>query len=489
LKDRVIRGNKIIHHHISSSIWSSIKEEFSVIAANSIWLLGNGQNINFWNDNWCGTTLADFFNLPAHISQHLTSTVSDYIVNGAWSFPPQLLQQFNFSSIIHRVIIPYDGPNDQLLWIHTDSGDLQLKDAYCFKFQQFQELPWAKLIWSSDIPPSKSLLVWRLMHDKVPTDEQLIRRGCYMPSMCSLCFKQAESTFHLFFDCSFAIALWSWLANCLNISLQFTSMEDMWKIPELQWSPQAKITIIAAIINLLNSIWNMRNQARFDNKKANVSAAISSIIANTSLSGNHTLKAASNSLRDFRVLKHFKVDIHAPKIPFVKEIIRNPPLPSWVKCNVDGASKGNPGQASCGGIFRNNFSDFLLCFAEPLGFDSSYHAELQGALRAIEVAHQMNWNKLWLETDSNLVVLAFTKPDIHVPWFLRNRWHNALILTRQMDFLVSHICREGNQVADVLANYGSSLSSIMFWQDLPLFIKNSFDKNKFGFANFRVVFV
>jgi hypothetical protein len=36
LKDRVIRGNKIIHHHISSSIWSSIKEEYSVIDENSI---------------------------------------------------------------------------------------------------------------------------------------------------------------------------------------------------------------------------------------------------------------------------------------------------------------------------------------------------------------------------------------------------------------------------------------------------------------------
>jgi hypothetical protein len=58
-----------------------------------------------------------------------------------------------------------------------------------------------------------------------------------------------------------------------------------------------------------------------------------------------------------------------------------------------------------------------------------------------------------------------------------------------MDFIVSHICREGNQVADDLANHGSSLGSIMFWQNLPLFAKNSFDKNKFGFANFRVVFV
>ncbi|PNX55100.1 ribonuclease H [Trifolium pratense] len=54
-----------------------------------------------------------------------------------------------------------------------DTGDLQLKEAYQFKHQQYQDLLWAKIIWSPDIPPSKSLLAWRLMHEKVLTDENL----------------------------------------------------------------------------------------------------------------------------------------------------------------------------------------------------------------------------------------------------------------------------------------------------------------------------
>jgi hypothetical protein len=82
--------------------------------------------------------------------------------------------------------------------MHIDDGDLQLKEAYVFKNQQFQELNWAKAIWSPDIPPSKSLLVWR-MHEKVPTDENLMSRGCYIPSMCNLCKAQVETSFHIFF--------------------------------------------------------------------------------------------------------------------------------------------------------------------------------------------------------------------------------------------------------------------------------------------------
>jgi ribonuclease HI len=488
LKDRVLRGKKPIQYRISSSIWSSVKEEFSVITDNAIWLLGNGEDINFWNDNWCGTTLVDFFNIPSQIGQNLSSSVSDYIVDGSWSFPPQLLQNYNFSIITQRVTIPLDAVQDNLVWMHTDSGNLQLKDAFLFKSQQLQDLHWANVIWSPDIPPSKSLFIWRLMHDKVPTDENLLRRGCFIPSMCSFCFKHDESSFHIFFECDFAIKLWSWLASCLDLNLQFTSFEDMWKVADLNWSPQCKITVIAAIVNLINTIWHVRNQVRFNNNRISLNAAVALITASTSLTGNNTKKVASNSIRDFIVLKHFKVCTHNPKTPIVKEIFWNPPLLNWVKCNIDGASKGNPGLSSCGGIFRNNEADFLLCFAEPLGFTSSYHAELQGALRAIEVAHQMNLNNLWLETDSSLVVLAFKNPDFLVTWSLRNRWQNVLTKLRQMNFIVSHICREGNQVADSLANYGLNLNSILFLHDLPLFVKNSFDRNKLGLANYRFSF-
>ncbi|GAU10152.1 hypothetical protein TSUD_423850 [Trifolium subterraneum] len=199
-----MRGKKFIHHHIFSSIWSSVKEEVPTILENSIWLLGNGEDINFWNDNWCGSILSEVFNIPSHISQALTSTVSDYLYNGQWNLPPQLAQHYSaLSFLVQKVTIPTVSNPDKLLWKHTDSGDLQLSDAYSFKLQPLQDLHWAKLIWSPDIPPSKSVLAWRLMHVKVPTDENLKISGCSLPSMCSLCCKSEESSFHIFFEFHF----------------------------------------------------------------------------------------------------------------------------------------------------------------------------------------------------------------------------------------------------------------------------------------------
>lgn len=215
-------------------------------------------------------------------------------------------------------------------------------------------------------------------------------------------------------------------------------------------------------------------------------SAISMIIANTALAGNTTKKTSTRSIRDFTVIKKFNVFVHHPKAPIIKEVIWHPPPQDWIKCNIDGASNGNPGNSACGGVFRDHEANFLSCFAEPLGITTSYLSELNGALRAVEIAHQMGWRNLWLETDSSLVVMAF-KSDSQVPWIIRNRWNNMKIKFKQMNCFVTHIYREGNEVADCLANHGLSLYSFTSWVDMPSFIGASFVKNLLGLPSFRFV--
>jgi hypothetical protein len=327
LKDKVFKKGRVIRHHIYSSIWSGIKDELEVVYENSVWLVGNGNNINFWMDSWCGEPLVDQLHIPAPTRSLLSSKVSDFIVNGQWSIPPQLSLMFNnLSSIISKVSIPMETTQDKFIWKHTDAGDLEFKQAYDFKLPQVQELHWAKRIWNVDIPPSKSFLVWRLMHEKLPTDENMMTRGCDIPSMCNFCNHHVETSFHIFFECQFAIKLWSWLAGCLNCTLQFTSMEDIWRLCDSNWSPQSKVTLTAAIINLLHTIWMVRNKARFNDTMINWRSAVSMIIVNTAMLGTNRKKLSSNSIREITFLKYFNITIHQPKDTFLKEVYWHPPL-------------------------------------------------------------------------------------------------------------------------------------------------------------------
>lgn len=274
-------------------------------------------------------------------------------------------------------------------FLYTTNGDLSLRDSYSFIKQPSTAFQWAKHIWSLDIPPSKSLVAWRVIHDKIPTDEKLQQRGCSFSSMCSLCSSNAETTFHLFFECKFSFMIWCWFASILDSAQHFQSIEDIWTICDRGWSPQCKFVIQATIVNIFSTVWYSRNQNRFHDTKSNWKLAINNIISAVN-PGNNTSKASNSFVKDLITLKKFYVNIHPPKPVSIKEVFWSPPYFDWIKCNTDGAATSIT--SACGGIFRDSNSNLLSCFAENLVGCSAYHAELSAVMKATdtEIASQRN---------------------------------------------------------------------------------------------------
>jgi len=60
LKRKVYIGRKAISYHIYSSICSSVKNENKVIDENCRWLIGSGENINFWLHPWFDDSMVSF---------------------------------------------------------------------------------------------------------------------------------------------------------------------------------------------------------------------------------------------------------------------------------------------------------------------------------------------------------------------------------------------------------------------------------------------
>jgi ribonuclease HI len=277
---------------------------------------------------------------------------------------------------------------------------------------------------------------------------------------------------------------WGWLGSCLNANCSFTSLDEALKLRISSWSPLCKLVVAATMVNCVYFIWYARNQVRFNDKKIHWKSIINLIIAAVSLSGNSSRLKAYSNISEFVLLQKFHVKMKFGMAPKIKEVIWQPPFLNWVKCNCDGASLGNTGISACGGIFRNADSSFLGAYAFNIGVSTSLKAEQIGAMIAIETAAFKGWSHLWLESDSMLVVHAFSSSKI-VPWPLRNRWNNCLLLISNMNFYVSHIFREGNHCADKLANLGLSLPNFTWWDCIPPVLLDDFGRNRLGMPYYR----
>jgi ribonuclease HI len=107
-------------------------------------------------------------------------------------------------------------------------------------------------------------------------------------------------------------------------------------------------------------------------------------------------------------------------------------------------------------------------------------------MTAMEIAASKEWNNLWIETDSELLVLAFKFAKL-VCWSLSNRWFNCLKISSNRNIMVSHIYREDNHCANGLAKVGLNLNSCIIWNEIPLEIRDGYDSNRFGKPFFRFV--
>lgn len=71
----------------------------------------------------------------------------------------------------------------------------------------------------------------------------------------------------------------------------------------------------------------------------------------------------------------------------------SPPL-GKIKLNIDGCSKGDPGQACAGGILRNEKGEWILGFVVNLGVTTVTQAELRALWVGIRLSKAMTVNVL-----------------------------------------------------------------------------------------------
>jgi len=103
--------------------------------------------------------------------------------------------------------------HDHLVWRKDPTGIFSVKSAYSIlaNHQDIGEMKGVfSTLWQAKASPKVLLTAWRVLHDRLPTRDNLSRRGVPVISpLCPFCNQSEESSQHLFLDCAFAQQVWS----------------------------------------------------------------------------------------------------------------------------------------------------------------------------------------------------------------------------------------------------------------------------------------
>jgi len=96
-----------------------------------------------------------------------------------------------------------------------------------------------------------------------------------------------------------------------------------------------------------------------------------------------------NDMLDFNVINFFGINNRIGKVLRSLSVRWEFPSSSWVKINNDKATRGYPGLATCGGIFRGSVGEFIGVFSTFLEVQIIMVAEFYGVIHAMEEAQKM----------------------------------------------------------------------------------------------------
>ncbi|XP_028188880.1 uncharacterized protein LOC114375302 [Glycine soja] len=261
-----------------------------------LWKLGSGDQILFGEDSWVGDgiTLKDKYPELYQISSQKFQTVESMGSFGEAGWEWEFSRRRNLfdnelgraSAFIEQAttLSPNAALKDYWVWGADPKGIFTTSTAYlCIKGDQpighlnrgFSQL------WEIKVPPRALSFAWRLLWDRLPTKENLIRRQVVIENdLCTFCQSQVKSASHLFFTCKKFMPMWwefnSWVKedrvmHCRpgdKFSQHFSLAGS--RDSNRKW----KIWWIAATI----SIWNLRNDIIFKNQPFVISKLVDNAI-------------------------------------------------------------------------------------------------------------------------------------------------------------------------------------------------------------------
>jgi len=261
---------------------------------------------------------------------------------------------------------------------------------------------WNKL-WKIKTIPRHTHLAWRMLHNRLPVKECLVKRGVDFIPLCSFCDQHRETLDHLFMYCEWSRSYW--FCSQLGISHQNFGSDSCNFIPWLEkvlMHEDAETTRL--VLSLCYVLWNVRNKRCFEGLELP-----DPVTCANQANKNVIIFNQSNALN----LQQQILPIPSPQ----SNIRWTLPPAGWYELNVDAAGPTPDGVWGLAAVIRD--ADGVIaaasCCQKQL-FPNSDIAELMALKHGLKFARDMIFLNLIAEADSLNAIESITVKKINSPY-------------------------------------------------------------------------
>ncbi|XP_070021835.1 uncharacterized protein [Nicotiana sylvestris] len=405
-------------------------------------------------ENWTGLG-ALYFLVPQDfgIDENIHN-VHDVTLDGEWDVDRlfEMLPEDLSVHILEKIKPP--SPQqvlDMPCWMLETRGYFSVKSAWEYTRRRDEPRIAYRMIWVKGLPFKIAFFMWKVWKAKLPLDDFLKRVGYCMPSKCWCCIQpDEESLQHLFFRSEIAKTTWKYFLSRAGITVEGLILHQA--ITKC-WTANVCLRLKPVMQSLPSCIvwelWKRRNSMKYSD-----AVTTSSVIYQVSSNLQALVKVRK---RGMDMVPHKWQDLltmmenFTPKLKVTK-VMWEFPSAGWLKVNTDGASRGNPGRSSIGFCIRNENGDIVKSGGKEIEETTNTVAEAKAMVEALRLCRFQQYSHVWLQTDSMLlkkIIDGIWKP----PWIISDQVEEMMQLMNEGNYKVTHIHREGNKLADHLANY------------------------------------
>ncbi|XP_010490159.1 PREDICTED: uncharacterized protein LOC104767890 [Camelina sativa] len=474
-----------------SFAWRSIHEAQELLKQGVRAIIGNGESVNLWQDPWLGSkpalSLHNVCIIPSDLHKSVSKLmkVKDIMEDSRRAWRQDLLDTLftmEDRNSIGNLRLNGHNRSDSYTWDYARTGQYSVKSGYWVLTQVINTQkgpqavtqpslnPLISQVWRTKASPKVQHFLWRCLSNCLSVAKNLSHRHLSRDNSCVRCPHEAESTNHLLFQCTYARQVWalspipapsggewsnSLYANMffvLNAASLYPQRDDLDKdVPWVLWR-----------------LWKSRNELIFKGKDFNP---------------QNTVETALEDAEEWDQRKkneHEKLTRGHPVPKRTEDAKWKLPPREWVKCNTDGAWRGEDTLSGTGWVLRNNTGDVLWMGAQAIRCAYlAMEVELEASGGAIHSMLRLNYTRVIFESDSlGLVNLLNSEEIWHA--FAPLLYDIKCLISSFQDFKIVYVPRVCNSVADRVARESLSFENYdpKFYSMMSSWIKHFVVKDK-----------